>query len=119
MEVGVEEWVAEGREAGENRRERMEDVKVLWEWAGVRANEEARGVEWGGDLEDDDEEGVEDGDEQEGKDAGRGGVGAGTAGVVINGIGDGIGSGGREAAAAAKGPSMPVEDVLRFMVRGA
>lgn len=44
-EVGVEEWVAEGRGLGAEVVAK-DEVLDMWAWAMVRANEEARRWEW-------------------------------------------------------------------------
>lgn len=41
----MEDWVEEGRAAGEKLDDR-DDVTELWEWAGMAANEEARKHDW-------------------------------------------------------------------------
>lgn len=77
LEPEVEDWVARGRRAaeeagledGETKREMLE----LWSWAGVAANELARGHEWGGEGEGEEEEEVGGvGEEEEGEGEGEG-----------------------------------------------
>ena len=55
FEPRVEDWVEEGRTAGEEVLKEDggrggEEITELWEWAGVAANEQARRHEWGGDY---------------------------------------------------------------------
>lgn len=54
LEPEVEDWVAEGRqvaeEAGMGDEETRSGMLELWSWAGMAANELARGHEWGGDF---------------------------------------------------------------------
>lgn len=54
LEPEVEDWVARGRhaaeEAGMGNAERREKMEELWSWAGIAANELARGHEWGGEF---------------------------------------------------------------------
>ncbi len=55
LEPHVEDWVEEGRLAGEEVVKEdggrgRDEITELWEWAGVAANEEARKHEWGGDY---------------------------------------------------------------------
>ena len=53
LEPGVEDWVAKGKEIGEQgaREEKTrQDIMELWTWAGMAANELARGHQWGGDF---------------------------------------------------------------------
>lgn len=47
LEPHVEDWVEEGRAAGEKLEDR-EEVTELWQWAMMAANEEARKHEWDG-----------------------------------------------------------------------
>lgn len=53
LEPGVEDWVVKGKEVAEQgaREEKSrQDLLELWTWAGMAANELARGHEWGGDF---------------------------------------------------------------------
>ena len=54
LEPGVEDWVAEGYEvaqkAGMEQQEVRNEYLDLWSWAGMAANELARGHEWGGEY---------------------------------------------------------------------
>ena len=55
FEPHVEDWVEEGRLAGEEVVKEgggrgRDEVIELWEWAGMAANEQARKHEWGGDY---------------------------------------------------------------------
>lgn len=54
LEPEVEDWVAQGRhaaeEAGMGDEDRKEKMEELWSWAGMAANELARGHEWGGEF---------------------------------------------------------------------
>lgn len=107
LEVGVEEWVEQGREAGEQVTMSLggsDEWRGLWEWAGITANGVAREYDWGGDLDDDeDEEDEEDekddaSEEPEGKQ-----LGEETRKEVIT--------------RAAEKP-MSMDDVMKFMARG-
>lgn len=78
LEPEVEDWVVRGRETaekagvgmgasvtdgdeeekeGEERKKRGTMMLELWEWAGMAANELARGHEWGGDFTREEKEG--------------------------------------------------------------
>lgn len=61
LEPEVEDWVARGRraaeEAGMGDTDRREKTEELWNWAGLAANELARGHEWGGEFTRDEREG--------------------------------------------------------------
>lgn len=53
LEPNVEDWVVKGKEIAEQgaREEKSrQDILELWTWAGMAANELARGHEWGGDF---------------------------------------------------------------------
>lgn len=55
LEPHVEDWVEEGRLAGEELIKEddgkgRDEVIDLWEWAGMAANEQARKHAWGGDY---------------------------------------------------------------------
>lgn len=53
LEPSIEDWVIKGQEIAEQEvgEERSrQDLTVLWMWAGMAANELARGHEWGGDF---------------------------------------------------------------------
>lgn len=54
LEPGVEDWVAKGYEiaqgAGMAQQEVRNEFLDLWSWAGMAANELARGHEWGGEY---------------------------------------------------------------------
>lgn len=54
LEPEVEDWVMQGRrmadEAGMANEETKSGMLELWSWAGMAANELARGHEWGGDF---------------------------------------------------------------------
>lgn len=54
LEPGVEDWVAKGldtaRKAGMEQESVRNEFLELWSWAGVAANELARGHEWGGEY---------------------------------------------------------------------
>ena len=55
FEPHVEDWVEEGRLAGEEAVKEdggsgRDEITELWEWAGIAANEQARKHEWGGDY---------------------------------------------------------------------
>lgn len=98
----------------EGRRRRRNEINELWEWAGMAANEEARGHEWGGELDDEDDD--NDGDDNEGLDGQEkeGGGHIPSQGDVEMGgqKGDGI-----EEESTGKAP-LPMEDVLRFLMTG-
>ncbi|KAI9825903.1 MAG: mediator of RNA polymerase II transcription subunit 8 [Thelocarpon impressellum] len=122
LEPGVEDWVREGREAGEAVARgddggglSPKELNELWAWAGPAANEEARGRDWvdeaaftreeeeagmGGwetglrrDLEDDDE-----GGDDEGADTAKEASGPGEKGPAV--------------------APLSVEEVLRFVSTG-
>ncbi|CAF9906794.1 MAG: mediator of RNA polymerase II transcription subunit 8 [Alectoria fallacina] len=62
FEPHVEDWVEEGRLAGEEVVKKdggrgTDEITDLWEWAGIAANEQARKHEWGGDYTADEIEG--------------------------------------------------------------
>lgn len=53
LEPGVEDWVAKGKEIadqGARDEDRRHEMLELWSWAGMAANELARGHEWGGEF---------------------------------------------------------------------
>ena len=55
FEPHVEDWVEEGRLAGDevvkgDEGREGDEVIEMWEWAGMAANEQARKHEWGGDY---------------------------------------------------------------------
>ena len=120
LEVGVEEWVQDGRETGEQvllgpekgigAGEEAEAWRSLWEWAGVEANGVAREYDWGGDLDDESEEENADGNE-EGKADEKDGGGANGVNLGEEGLMGGAGDGGG-------GKPVPLDDILRFMARG-
>lgn len=117
LDPRVDDWVARGRDGGQKalREGALSETQLaeLWEWAPVEANAEARRRDWGGDftLEEMDEgvkgvvtglrrrldEGGEEDEEME-EDAEEEGEGPGESGPVQ--------------------PSMPLDDVLRFMTTG-
>lgn len=60
LEPGVEDWVIKGKEIAEQGakdEKSRQDILELWTWAGMAANELARGHEWGGDFTQDELEG--------------------------------------------------------------
>ncbi len=105
LEPGVEDWVDSGLQEGEKvagdsddggkepNGMKVQDWRELWGWAGVEANELARGFEWFGDGEEEDNE-----EEHEGE----GEPVEKMAGTIKE----------------DSGGMMPVEHVLRFMNRG-
>ena len=54
LEPNVEDWVVEGRtlatKTETGRGVKHEELKDLWEWAGMAANEQARRHTWGGNY---------------------------------------------------------------------
>lgn len=122
FEPHVEDWVEEGRLAGEevakgNDGRGWDEIIELWEWAGVAANEEARKHEWGGDytLEEieggienvvtglRDEDSDEEEDEEEVKEGARPAEGEGQDNKKLE-------EGGRR--------PLSMNDMLRFLVKG-
>lgn len=129
LEPGVEDWVEQGRSAGEEAKaiygvQGVDKIRELWEWAGVAANQQARRHEWGGEYtieeregpggveavvtglrrggKEDSDEGEEEEEEEEGADDKMPGL---------------RGNEGNEAIEVEEKP-MPMEDVLRFLVKG-
>ena len=125
FEPHVEDWVDEGRLAGEEVVKEKDDggggrdeIIELWEWAGMAANEQARKHEWGGDytleeieggienvvtgLRDEEESDEEEGDGEEKRDAGS------------------AGEEGREKKKVEEGGGKPLsmDEMLRFLVKG-
>ncbi|KAL6716525.1 mediator of RNA polymerase II transcription subunit 8 [Lecanora helva] len=110
LEPHVEDWVEEGRAAGEGlaAQGRKDNIREFWEWAGMAANEQARKHEWGGEyILEEIEGGIEN---------------------VVTGLKRGMGEesededeenqeeGGEAGKEVAK--AMPLEDMLRFMAKG-
>ena len=86
----MEEWAEEGKAEGEGLRGTgLDDIKDFWQWAGPTANEDAGGYAWGAPLEGEESEDEEEGEQRK-----------------IDGKEE------------EKAPAMPMEDVLRFMMRG-
>ena len=110
LEVGVEEWVEQGREEGQRVLTSSSPSpgaaaakwRALWEWAGIEANGVARVYDWGGDLEDEDEEE----DDEDGEEDGAGDRDAGDAGKEQS-------NGG-----VSGGTLIPLDDMMRFMAKG-
>ena len=69
LEPGVEEWVEQGSQTGEDVAGdgKAEEWKELWEWAGMAGNEQARAHEWGGDGSEEDSEEEEEKVDEENK----------------------------------------------------
>ncbi|KAL9102806.1 MAG: hypothetical protein Q9163_002084 [Psora crenata] len=101
LEPGVEEWVEQGKKAGEDiiGSGKAEEWKDLWEWAGIAGNEEARAHEWG--AEGDDEESGEEG-------------GEGNQDVDVTDRMPGIETGNETGG----GKPLGIDDILRFLGRG-
>ena len=95
-----------------------DEVRELWEWAGITANEQARKHEWGGEYTlAEMEAGIEnvvtglkdeEGEDEEGEEEGMGGV-SGAVGV------EGSES---EKLEERGGKTLAMDDILRFLVRG-
>lgn len=122
LDPGVEDWVEQGRVAGEdvattNEGRGAQDVTSLWEWAGMAANEQARKHDWGGEYT------LEEIEEIEG----------GTENVVTGLKGDdddeseendqddrmtGIKGGDRKGPEETDGPMLPIGEMLRYLVKG-
>lgn len=123
LEPHVEDWVEEGRLAGEEvanwdgGRGRAE-ITGLWEWAGIAANEQARKHEWGGDYTVEEIEGGienvvtglrdEESDEEEGEE---GDEGAAWSAEVE-------GQENKKAEEGGGGKPLSMDDMLRFLVKG-
>ena len=118
FEPRVEDWVEEGRTAGEEVLKEDggrggEEITELWEWAGVAANEQARKHEWGGDYTLEETEGGienvitglrdEESDEEEGEQEDKSAEGVGRENKKPEERG---------------GKPLSMEDMLRFLVKG-
>ncbi|KAL9135646.1 MAG: hypothetical protein Q9175_003157 [Cornicularia normoerica] len=123
LEPQVEDWVEEGRLAGEEVVKEdggrgRDEITELWEWACIAANEQARKHEWGGDYTLEEIAGGienvvtglrdEDSDEEEEEKEDEGGT-SGAAEVE-----------GHESKKPEEGGGMPLsmDDILRFLVKG-
>lgn len=115
LEPGVEDWVVKGKEIAEqgaSEEKSRQEIMELWTWAGMAANELARGHEWGGDFTQEEFEGGlenvvtglrrqlnwEDDDDDEDED-------------------EIEGEGKKEAPEEAR-DAMPLEQILKFMMKG-
>ena len=112
LEPLVDEWVEEGRAAGERVGTGdwgigEEEVVGVWEWAGAAANALARGHAWGGEFtieEGEGEGGIESEDDE------------GAAGDDDMDVEGGVQDGGERAVPPP--PPLPMADLQRFMVKG-
>ena len=116
----MEDWVEDGRKAGEELEGEVPggvtELTELWEWAGMAANEQARSHEWGGEFTNEEREG---------------GVENVVTGLSRRGLGeessdesgdesdeDGEDEEGERREGKEEIKPMAMEDVLRFLVRG-
>lgn len=110
LEVGVEEWVEQGKEGGDQVLTTPGAAKSwrgLWEWAGVEANGVARKYDWGGDLEEDDED--DDGSDDEKGDA--------RVKMESQDAVQGVGETKPDARAATSKP-LSLDEIMRYMTKG-
>ncbi|KAL1961078.1 hypothetical protein VTO42DRAFT_4966 [Malbranchea cinnamomea] len=156
LEPKVEEWVARGRSVGsqtapgatdtatwarENAKTLTADeLRELWRWAPLEANEEARRRNWGGEytleekemglenvvtglrrklVEEDEEEGESEEGEEEGGEGGEMEVVGEHAGPAGGGVNSDISRERKHVPSAPVSTAMPLNDVFRFMMTGA
>ncbi|BCR84014.1 RNA polymerase II mediator complex subunit MED8 [Aspergillus chevalieri] len=142
LDPRVEDWVSRGRTTGQKSRSQTQvggrelsegDLAELWAWAPVEANQEARRRNWGGnftleekeagienvvtglrrELEDEDESEEEEEEEEDQMDIVGARKKASGGGLEFD-----IAARQPSQVAAAAGPMMPLDDVLRFMTTG-
>ena len=142
LDPRVEDWVSRGRTTGQKSQSQTQvggrelsegDLAELWAWAPVEANQEARRRNWGGnftleekeagienvvtglrrELEDEDESEEEEEEEEDQMDIVGARKKASGGGLEFD-----IAARQPSQVAAAAGPMMPLDDVLRFMTTG-
>ncbi len=134
LEPEVEDWVTQGLQmaeaAGMADDGKRSGVLDLWSWAGMAANELARGHEWGGDFTLEEREGgienvvtglkrkfaEEDEDEEEAEDEDGDGAGKDTTEDV--GLKTTVEQEDEDLGSRVNGDPLPLEHVLKFMMTG-
>lgn len=139
LEPEVEDWVVQGQQVAEEvgllDDEAKSGVLDLWSWAGMAANELARGHEWGGDFTVEEREGGienvvtglrrkfkeeedDDEDEEDREDGDSGGENRMEGVKAEKGVGLKMVAGDDIGSRAIISDPLPLEQVLRFMMTG-